>query len=542
MAATSPFHAGEQAVQSRLGVRDAIEPWARKVIRPYMPDQHRDFYEQLPFAVAAARDESGRPWVTLLTGEPGFISSPDATTLVFNTEVLPGDALESALCSGTDLGLLGIELETRRRNRVNGRITESDPGQLTFTVSQAFGNCPQYITERIWYTVDTDRSAMSKTTHKRLNEQMQDQIEGADTFFIASGHEGVEPSESNGMDASHRGGSPGFVRVEHDTRIVFPDYAGNNHFNTIGNLVLDPRVGVTFVDFQNGGLLQVTGQASIDWDSPAVRDYPGAQRLVIIDIHELVELRNVLPIRFSEPDAGVRHLRVAKRVTESADVVSFYLESMDHGALPDFKAGQHLPLEFPLVGSDGALSRTYSLSNAPGQGLYRISVKRELQGLVSGLLHDQAGVGTMLKARSPAGNFVLQESDRPVVLVSAGIGITPMVSLLHTLTATPSDRPVYFFHGARDSNHHPFAEEIAGLARTNPNVTSRTIYSRPLERDEQGGGFDAIGRIDADFIRKTVADLDADYYLCGPASFLAALSESLTELGVADERVNTEQF
>ena len=453
--AASPFHAGERAVQERLGVREATEPWGRKVIRTWMPEQHRAFSAQLPFVVAAARDRQDRPWVTLLTGEPGFVQSPDPTTLVFNGTVLPGDALEQSLGAGAELGLLGIELETRRRNRVNGTVVENGAGYLRFEVGQAFGNCPQYITERTWHSLDVSPTEATAHRYAELTGSMQDWIRGADTFFIGSGHRGEEDSEANGMDASHRGGPAGFVRVESSTRLVFPDYAGNNHFNTIGNLLLDPRVAMLFVDFENGGLLQLTGRASIDWDSPAVAEHTGAQRLVIIDVEEIVELTNVLPLRFSEPGGLVRELRLVERRPESDDVISFYFASRDGGVLPDFEAGQHLPLEVDIAGHYQPVTRTYSLSNGPGRGRYRISVKREPRGLVSRFLHDSVGVGSVLNSRTPAGDFVVGHHDRPVVLLSAGIGVTPMISMLHKLTDQPSERPIVFLHGARDGRHHP---------------------------------------------------------------------------------------
>jgi len=541
-AAASPFHAGEQAVQDRMGVREAIEPWARKVVRNWMPDQHREFYTQLPFAVAAARDRQDRPWITLLTGKPGFIESPDPTTLVFNGGVLPGDALEQSLGAGSELGLLGIELETRRRNRVNGTVVETGPGQLRFEVGQAFGNCPQYITERVWRAVDVSPADTSSARYTALTESMQEWVRQVDTFFIGSGHHDGEDSASNGMDASHRGGPPGFVKVESPTRLVFPDYAGNNHFNTIGNLVLDPRVALLFVDFETGGLLQVTGHASIDWDSPAVAEHTGAKRLVIIDIDEIVELASVLPLRFSAPKGLVRELRVIEKRRESSDVMSFYFASRDGGELPDFEAGQHLPLEFPVAGQQKPATRTYSLSNGPGQGHYRISVKRQPNGLVSPLLHDSVAVGTILNSRSPSGDFVVGHHDRPVVLISAGIGVTPMASMLHELTAEPSDRSITFLQGARDGNHHALADEVRMIARENDNVTLRVAYSQPLPEDIMHEDYDVSGRIDEELIRDSVPDLHAAFFLCGPAPFLTAMSDILSVLGVGDEHIHVEQF
>ena len=174
----SPFHAGEQAVQDRVGVRDAIEPWARRVVRSFLLDEHRAFYAALPFLVVAARDGGGRPWVTLLTGPPGFASAPDARSLAIGARPATGDALEGSLTDGTDVGILGIELATRRRNRVNGRIAADRDGALTLTVDQAFGNCPQYIRERAWRFEEADASPVRRT-HARLPEPLAERIRRA---------------------------------------------------------------------------------------------------------------------------------------------------------------------------------------------------------------------------------------------------------------------------------------------------------------------------------------------------------------------------
>lgn len=138
----SPFHPGERRVQERLGVRD-IEEWARKVVRNSLPEQHRAFHTALPFLIVAARDSRRRPWATLLTGPEGFVTSPDSKSLSIDATAVSGDALEGALRPGTDIGILGIEFATRRRNRVNGRVASVDSEVLMFSVDQSFGNCPQ---------------------------------------------------------------------------------------------------------------------------------------------------------------------------------------------------------------------------------------------------------------------------------------------------------------------------------------------------------------------------------------------------------------
>lgn len=534
----SPFHAGERDVQERVGVREVIEPWARQVVRPFLPQQHRDFYRQLPFVVVAARDAEQRPWVTLLAGAPGFIGSPDAGTLNVTARPLEGDALEGALRVGADVGMLGIELDTRRRNRVNGTISEIDSRGMRFEVGQAFGNCPQYITEREWRAVDVDPLHTTTSAHDRLDSAMQDWIRTADTFFIASGYRGDGVSDTYGMDASHRGGPAGFVRVVDDRRLVFPDYAGNNHFNTIGNLVMDSRVGILFVDFESGGLLQISGTASIDWDSAEVGEYPGAKRLVNIHIDAVVRLDGVLPIRWGEPQGSIRSLRLVEKRKESADVTSFLFTPRDDGELPEFQAGQHLPIEIAIDGVTH--DRTYSLSNGPGQGYYRISVKREPLGTVSRYLHDSLETGAIVSSRKPQGDFVVADNHRPVALISGGIGVTPMISMLHSLAGT--DRAVYFIHGARDGAHHPLRDEVRQIAGTSENIEALIAYSRPSASDVAGEEPDHSGRVTGELIMEALPDLDAEFYLCGPMRFLADIREQLRGLGVAADRIQTETF
>jgi ferredoxin-NADP reductase/predicted pyridoxine 5'-phosphate oxidase superfamily flavin-nucleotide-binding protein len=540
---SSPFHEGEQQIQSRLGVREGIEPWARKVVRPFLPEEHRAFYAELPFIVLAARDRSGRPFATLLAEEPGFVSSPDPQSLRLG--VLPsfGDALGDALAPGSDIGLLGIELATRRRNRVNGRVAGRTSGAIEVSVEQSFGNCPQYITPREWRRASGRAGASAGLRGSALSEDQADIIRRADTFFIASGFRGSGESETFGMDASHRGGSPGFVSVLGPGEIVFPDYAGNNHFNTLGNLLMDPRVGIVFVDFERGGMLQLTGHARIDWDGPAVERFAGARRLVHIDVEETVLVEGALPIRWETSGGAMRELRVLAKRRESADVVSFLMAPRDDGVLPGFSAGQHLPIELDLQGEIAPVRRTYSLSSAPGD-LYRISVKREPQGLASRHLHDTIEEGDFIRAGMPQGSFTLDPSgEGSIVLVSAGVGLTPLVSMLHDLVSLGGERRVLFVHGARDGVHHPLRREIEDLAARSPKVELHVAYSRPRPEDlAAADGFQSSGRVDSALLEKLVPELDADFYLCGPIRFMAEVQSGLEERGVAPSRIRAESF
>ena len=540
-AARSPFHPGERVVQERLGVRGAIEPWARKVVRPFLPDEFRTFFAELPFVVVAARDPEGRPWATVAAGAPGFIAAPDPRALVIGSGLAPGDALEKGLWPGADVGLLGIELDTRRRNRVNGRVRSHGKDGLWLDVDQSFGNCPQYISEREWRPAAGPAEPPRRSVRHRLDTRQVRWIADADTFFIATGHRGDGEDWSFGMDASHRGGPPGFVSVEDDCTLLIPDYAGNNHFNTVGNLLLDPRAGLLFVDFERGSLLQLTGRAEIEWDAEEVKRFPGARRLIRFHLDEAIELEAALPIRWAESTGSVRSLRLVEKRPESDDVVSFVFESRDGGPLPAFEAGQHLPIELDVPGQAHPVARTYSLSNGPGEDRYRISVKREPQGLASRHLHDAVDVGDIVAARTPAGGFVLDHGMRPVVLVSAGIGVTPMLSMLHALSEQPG-RPVHFVHGARDGRHHALAGEVRGTVAARPDTTLHVAYSRPRPEDRPGVDYDGEGRIDGDVLARILPGLDAEYFLCGPVAFMAGLTADLEARGVAPERIHSESF
>ena len=539
----TPFHEGERSAQARLGLEESVGSWARRFIRPFMPDQHRAFYAKLPFMVVAARDDRGRPWATLIAREPGFVTSIGETQLKMAGLPAAGDALQSAFAEGADIGLLGIELDTRRRNRVNGKIITRGGDGFVFETSQSFGNCPQYITQRSWVSVDQRALSPSSRRFSELDEARAAWISGADTYFIASGYDrDGQDSEANGMDASHRGGEPGFVEVLGPTSLVFPDYSGNNFFNTIGNLTVDPRVGMLFVDFAGGHFLQITGRARIDWDSDEVAKRPGAQRLVYVEIDDIVQVNDSLPIRWVSPAESRRALKVVEKTREAESITSFVLKSEDGERLPTFAPGQHLPVEVELEHQSAPIKRTYSLSAAPSETEYRISVKREPNGIMSGLLHDQIEVGDALHAWPPSGDFMLEDGDRPVVLISAGVGVTPMMSILADTVRKRADRDVYFIHGARNGRQHAFAREVRELATVIDNVVLHVVYSQPTAEDVRGRDFDSDGRISAELIHELHRNLDGDFFLCGPQVFLSDLVAGLSALGVPSERIHFETF
>ncbi|WP_300013528.1 pyridoxamine 5'-phosphate oxidase family protein [uncultured Roseobacter sp.] len=536
----SPFHQGEHLAQERLGVR-GIEDWARQVVRDHLPEQHREFHTALPFLVVAARDGQDRPWVTLLEGPDGFITSPDNQALSIGALPGPGDALHDSILPGSDIGILGIELATRRRNRVNGRAAGVTATGFDFRVDQSFGNCPQYIRERNWRR-EAGAVRCQTTRGRRLTTEQARWIASADTFFIASGYRGEGESATFGMDASHRGGDRGFVEVPDDRRLRFPDYAGNNHFNTIGNILLDPKAGLLFVDFASGSFLQLTGKASIDWDSGALARFPGARRLVTLEIDEVVETRSAASLRWATDADSVRSIRLVEKTPESADVTSFVFEARDGGPLAGFEPGQHLPIELDIPGIGEPVSRTYSLSNGPNEHRYRITVKREPKGIASRFLHDHLEPGAIINSRRPAGDFVMTCNKCPLVLVSAGVGVTPMMSILQAVAGERGNRPVWFVHGARDVQHHPLALEVRDLASSRSGITVHVAYSQPGLEDEIAVDYDSHGRIDGALLARLINNVDAHYFICGPTKFMGTLQADLQGRGVLPEHIHTESF
>ncbi|UWQ81607.1 pyridoxamine 5'-phosphate oxidase family protein (plasmid) [Leisingera sp. S132] len=292
----SPFHAGEQEMQRRAGKRDMAETLGRRMIRPFMPEEHRELFAQLPFLAAGAVDADGWPWASLLSGPPGFAVSPDPEHLQIALNRTAGDPVHAAIRVGAPLGLLGIELHSRRRNRLNGRVISASPASFTLQVDQSFGNCPQYIQERDLIPAD-DKPPATLQGFTTLPPEQSARIAQADTFFVASHIPAADDPEREGVDVSHRGGRPGFVQVTANTLTV-PDFRGNNHFNTLGNFLLNPRAGLAFPDFETGSLLLLTGTVELlEEGHPDLAGFDDAQRGWRFTLHKCLWLESALPWR-----------------------------------------------------------------------------------------------------------------------------------------------------------------------------------------------------------------------------------------------------
>jgi predicted pyridoxine 5'-phosphate oxidase superfamily flavin-nucleotide-binding protein len=298
--ASATFHAGEQALQQRAGAYARMAEIGPRVIRPFMPDQHRDFFAELPFLLLGTLDAQGRPWASVLAGPPGFAHSPEPTSL--RVDALPGNADPATLAVGAPVGVLGIQPHTRRRNRMNGWIEALDATGFTVRVGQSYGNCPKYIQPREALYAPLGEAPAATQVLPGLDAGARALIERADTFFIATAHPeaaaGHDPA--SGVDVSHRGGPAGFVRIEGDDTLAVPDFIGNSFFNTLGNLELEPRCGLVFIDHAAGDLLYLAARAELQWEGPAVQAIPGALRLLRLQVTEARRAEGALPLTWRE--------------------------------------------------------------------------------------------------------------------------------------------------------------------------------------------------------------------------------------------------
>lgn len=295
------FHEGECAVQARVGVRERLAELGSRVIRDHMPEQHREFFSQLPFLIVGTVDDDDQPWASILASPPGFIESPSPIEMIVRAHPPAFSPLHETLQPGNPVAFLGIEPHTRRRNRMNGVIRHIEDEYFSVDVRQSFGNCPKYIQPRnLEYLGDHGECEQIAFRSERLNDVAREMILGADTFFIASAYPvGKQLSGSAyGVDVSHRGGPAGFVHVSSDGSLTVPDFVGNFFFNTLGNITVNPRAGLLFFDFEKGHLLYVAVTAEIIWEGAEVDSYDGAERLLRFHVREMRFVENSLSLRW----------------------------------------------------------------------------------------------------------------------------------------------------------------------------------------------------------------------------------------------------
>lgn len=247
--------------------------------------------------------------------------------------------------------------------------------------------------------------------------------------------------------------------------------------------------------------------------------------------------------------SGFRTFRVERKVRESEVITSFYLVPADGGALPSFQPGQYISVKMNIPDDTYTHIRQYSLSDAPGRPYYRISVKREdayderPAGKISTYLHEQVAEGDVLELSAPAGEFVLDEQDsRPVVLISGGVGLTPMMSMLNTLSERSPARAVTFIHAAKNSQYHAMREAVEELTLTHHNYQAHWVYAAPSEVDRSASRYYKEGYIDLDWLRSVISDQEAAFYFCGPVPFMKTVYQALRACGVPEQDIHFEFF
>ncbi|MEU5693138.1 pyridoxamine 5'-phosphate oxidase family protein [Actinosynnema sp. NPDC020468] len=285
------YHRGERAVQRRAGALDASEH-VRRAIRDTVPAVAAEFLARQPVVFVGAEDAEGRLWSTQLTGPPGFLDAPDEHTVTVAAHPSSVDPLADALTRPTPVGMIAIEPGSRRRMRVNG-VAQPDGRGFAVEVAQVVSNCPRYIQQRSPSAGSAPPEARACRTDE-LTAAQRERIGAADTFFVTTAGEGS-------VDTSHRGGSPGFVRVLSPTALEWPDYPGNAMFLTLGNLEVDHRAALLFPDWGTGSAIHLSGTARVDWSAEHAATHPGAERVVRFEVARVVGLSGASPLTWTPP-------------------------------------------------------------------------------------------------------------------------------------------------------------------------------------------------------------------------------------------------
>lgn len=569
---TSPtWHPGEAALQASVGMAQTLASLGPRLIQDRLRPQQQAALAHLPFVIVGAVDPHGAPWASLVTGRSGFISAPNDRRLWLATSRDRSDPTDSGLEDGDAIGLLGIDLETRQRTRVNGQIRRTGDDAFEVRAQQAYGNCPQYIQRReVMFHRDPRKPSTALADHLPvLDAEARAAITTADTFFVASYVDREDGARQ--VDVSHRGGKPGFVQVDEHGVLTVPDFAGNRFFNTLGNLWSNPKAGLLFVDFERGDTLQMTGQTELVLDSPRIAAFQGAERLWRFIPRQIVRRRDTLALRWIADRNGQsrncaltgdwptaaetlaaqalgstwRPFKVTRVVEESWAIRSIFLEPTDGAGLVAPQAGQNIAIRLTPRDIEGSYVRRYCLSTAPSDGTYRISVQR--QGKVSRHLQETLKVGDTLDVQAPAGAFAFDASDpRPAMLLAAGIGVAPMIAMLRQAAykgaRTRTFRPTWLIYAAQRLVDRAFDAELAALVAAGHGALHLTRLLADLTGAQAGRDYDLVGDIDAGLLNSLPLGGDEVFYLCGSLPFMQAIYDALRALGVPDADIRAQAF
>ncbi|WP_413692764.1 pyridoxamine 5'-phosphate oxidase family protein [Psychromonas sp. KJ10-2] len=296
----SSWHQGERLIQKRAGTEQRMAEIGPKFIRQFMPLQHREFFHSQTMIFMAYRDATSIIQSSILFGEEGFISSPTETELWINTQNPMGDFRHNQINVGDRIGLLAIEFNTKRRNRVNAIITEINQKNIKVSVLQSYGNCPKYIQPKTLVS-NADYDPTSQLSSIIMTNDLRALICQADSFFIASYFDDGEDKRSRGADIAHRGGEAGFVRINDNGQLLIEDYLGNGFFNTLGNLMENPTASLLFCDWQQGHAVQIKVTSEILWleqtSGQSSQKLSEPKRTLCFTPHQFTILNNSLAYR-----------------------------------------------------------------------------------------------------------------------------------------------------------------------------------------------------------------------------------------------------
>jgi ferredoxin-NADP reductase len=537
----SLFHQGELTVQALANEAD-IAQRNGSVVSQHILKGALPFIAQQHMAIVSSTDENEQIWTSALFGEPGFISAPSDQKVLINPQKMikqSADPLWRNIVTNSQVGLLIIELSTRRRFRVNGTMLLLEDGQFEVTVAQAYPNCPKYI-QRRQPTLSPDALTYN-TPQPILGDMLTDiqleLISSSDSFFVGSG------VNNHHNDSSYRGGAPGFVNIINNQQLLIPDYKGNSMFNTLGNIQSNPKAGLTFIDFKQHKLLQLTGNAKILWHQiDDNNDTGGTKRYWQFDIKHWQETKLPSGLHWMffdysphNPKANVNAkaenindlvLKVSAIEQKSKNIKLFKLTSANDAILPAFEPGAHLPIELSLPENNKALRHYSIISSSHDNRFYDIAVQQELHGAGgSNYIHEQLRIGQQIKAKAPVNDFSLTSPGKHHILIAGGIGITPILSMLKQLVENKESFELHY--SIKQSTDAAFVEEINNLSGNN----ARFYFTQEIQAT----------RIDLPIILATERK-SSHVYICGPITMIQAVKDQATKNTWQPDHIHFESF
>lgn len=531
MSKTSPFHEGELSVQTKLDVSDTARSNG-VVITNRIPGAALNFISQQSMVILGSTDINTRIWSSVIFGPTGFIEALDPFIVKIDfseTSISITDPFWSNIQSNTQLGMIVIELGSRRRLRINGQIEKISENIYHINIDQAYPNCPQYIQRR--HILHAKKETIENNTPDicgcNLNKNQNDIISNADTFFVSSAH------PDHGNDVSHRGGKPGFVKIISANQLRIPDYPGNSMFNTLGNFEINPNAGLVFIDFTNKKILQLTGKAKVLWFIENTdTETAGTLRYWKFDIESWRESKISFDIEWEYLDASPHNpeisneqeklqLTVDEIIQQSDKVKSFILKS--DITLPEFEAGSHLEI---TLDNNNSLIKHYSiLSNPNDLSHYEIAVLEQTESHGgSYTMHRDIKQGDILNCSAPRNEFPVYKKAEHSILIAGGIGLTPILSMIEDLASRQRSYEVHYT--ARTESDLIYIDRIKSIAGD-----KATFYTSSENN----------ARLNLDTLLNK-PEQSTHVYVCGPVRLINAVREISENYKWNDMNIHFESF